>query len=237
MAIQNINVGNIANDGTGDDLREAFIKVNDNFLEVEGRITNTAISATNIGITGEGVFAGIDDGTLQFKKLIAGTNTSLSTNDETITINSTGGLSELLVLSDNGSIVVGPNGYLGITGGPGLETRVNGTDVVVELASTGLLAADSLPTLTANLNANDKRIQNVNTINANEFIGPVSGLVYGYDIREIGQYFNDYWDFGDIIDRKNYDSIIEFLITDYTVDMGGIIGETVKEFTIDLGAI
>jgi len=28
MAIQTINIGNIANDGTGDDLREAFIKVN-----------------------------------------------------------------------------------------------------------------------------------------------------------------------------------------------------------------
>jgi hypothetical protein len=27
MAIQVINVGNLANDGTGDDLREAFIKV------------------------------------------------------------------------------------------------------------------------------------------------------------------------------------------------------------------
>ena len=31
MAIQTINVGAIANDGSGDDLREAFIKVNLNF--------------------------------------------------------------------------------------------------------------------------------------------------------------------------------------------------------------
>ena len=28
MAIQSINIGSIANDGTGDDLREAFNKVN-----------------------------------------------------------------------------------------------------------------------------------------------------------------------------------------------------------------
>ena len=34
MAIQTINIGNIANDGTGDDLREAFIKVNNNFTEL-----------------------------------------------------------------------------------------------------------------------------------------------------------------------------------------------------------
>ena len=30
MSIETINIGNIANDGTGDDLRSAFIKVNNN---------------------------------------------------------------------------------------------------------------------------------------------------------------------------------------------------------------
>lgn len=237
MAIQNINVGNIANDGTGDDLREAFIKVNDNFTDVNSRITSTTVEAINLGIAGESLYAGKDDGTLQFKKLIAGTNTVLTSNPESITISSTGGMSELLVLSDNGSIVVAANGYLGVTGDNGVTTRINGSNIVVELAETGIVAADTSPTLSQNLNANDKRIQNVNTINANEFIGPVSGLVYGVDVRTIGAYFTDYWDFGPIVDRVNYDSIIEFMIRDYTVDMGGFIGETVKEFTIDLGAI
>ena len=37
MTIQNINIGNIANDGTGDDLREAFRKVNENFDELDLR--------------------------------------------------------------------------------------------------------------------------------------------------------------------------------------------------------
>lgn len=32
MAIETINLGNYANDGTGDDLRTAFQKVNDNFV-------------------------------------------------------------------------------------------------------------------------------------------------------------------------------------------------------------
>jgi hypothetical protein len=237
MAITTINVGNIANDGTGDDLREAFIKVNDNFTDVNSRITSTTVEAINLGIAGESLYAGKDDGTLQFKKLIAGTNTVLTSNPESITISSTGGMSELLVLSDNGSIVVAANGYLGVTGDNGVTTRINGSNIVVELAETGIVAADTSPTLSQNLNANDKRIQNVNTINANEFIGPVSGLVYGVDVRTIGAYFTDYWDFGPIVDRVNYDSIIEFMIRDYTVDMGGFIGETVKEFNIDLGAI
>ena len=35
MTVQLINIGNVANDGTGDDLREAFIKVNQNFEEID----------------------------------------------------------------------------------------------------------------------------------------------------------------------------------------------------------
>ena len=31
MPIDRINVGTLANDGTGDDLRQAFVKVNNNY--------------------------------------------------------------------------------------------------------------------------------------------------------------------------------------------------------------
>ena len=37
MAIQTVNIGTIANDGTGDDSREAFVKVNNNFTELDIR--------------------------------------------------------------------------------------------------------------------------------------------------------------------------------------------------------
>ena len=40
MAIQRVNIGTIANDGTGDDLREAFVKVN-NFTELDIRQPKT----------------------------------------------------------------------------------------------------------------------------------------------------------------------------------------------------
>jgi hypothetical protein len=43
-----INVGTTANDGTGDDLRTAFIKVNDNFQYMG----NTGFNAGNIAATG-----------------------------------------------------------------------------------------------------------------------------------------------------------------------------------------
>jgi len=106
MAITSINVGNIANDGTGDDLREAFIKVNDNFNDLENRVTNIPLTAANIGVTGEGIYAQTVDNTLQFKKLIPGQNTVLSSNGNSITIDTNGGMSDFLVLTDNGSINV-----------------------------------------------------------------------------------------------------------------------------------
>jgi len=48
MAQQTINVGTTANDGTGDSLRNGFIKTNDNFTELYSGKQNTLISGTNI---------------------------------------------------------------------------------------------------------------------------------------------------------------------------------------------
>lgn len=46
MAQQTINVGTTANDGTGDTLRDSFIKVNDNFTEVYN-LANPSIVASS----------------------------------------------------------------------------------------------------------------------------------------------------------------------------------------------
>ena len=58
MAIQTINIGTIANDGTGDDLREAFVKVNNNFTELNEK-SSEATTVANLGSAGEGVFGQI----------------------------------------------------------------------------------------------------------------------------------------------------------------------------------
>ena len=55
MAIQTINVGTTPNDGTGDTLRDAMIKVNSNFLQTESAsldkivICNQANKDTTLG--------------------------------------------------------------------------------------------------------------------------------------------------------------------------------------------
>lgn len=71
MAMEIINLGNIANDGTGDDLRVAFEKVNANF-DTLNEAYNTILSAENIGDEGEGVFKDRVDTKLQFKKIAGG---------------------------------------------------------------------------------------------------------------------------------------------------------------------
>lgn len=47
MSLQTINLGNYANDGTGDDLRTAFQKVNDNFLYLTAEAS--VVNANNLG--------------------------------------------------------------------------------------------------------------------------------------------------------------------------------------------
>ena len=57
MARQNIGIGSTANDGTGDPLRTAFDKVNDNFLEQymlqSDGTTAVAVPAANVGASGD----------------------------------------------------------------------------------------------------------------------------------------------------------------------------------------
>lgn len=84
MTIKPINVGNVVNDGSGDDLRTAFVKVNDNFTELVN-IRGEANTASNIG-TGIGVFKEKVVNDLKFKSLVAGAGISITPDANTITI-------------------------------------------------------------------------------------------------------------------------------------------------------
>jgi hypothetical protein len=79
MAIQQINLGNVVNDGLGDDLRTAFQKVNANFTELNILGTIQAINLTEFG---ERVFKRVyktEEGAnvLEFKTLIPAGNTRI----------------------------------------------------------------------------------------------------------------------------------------------------------------
>jgi hypothetical protein len=63
--IQTINIGTTANDGTGDTVRNAFDKVNDNFIEVsKGLYAQTALGNNIISSSGEASLIGTGVGSL-----------------------------------------------------------------------------------------------------------------------------------------------------------------------------
>jgi hypothetical protein len=208
MAIQTINIGTIANDGTGDDLREAFVKVNSNFTELNARSTESTTVA-NLGSAGEGVFGQISGTELQFKKIVAGTAISLAADANAITINSTStGLPSVQIFADNNNITLDSNGNaLTLAGGGTTTTNLSGTTLTI--SSVTSVQTDTDPKLTATLNAQTNDITNV---------GNMTGNVHGLDIRTfdgVQQYLT--LDMGEAVPTL-FTSTLEYLAHNLVVD-------------------
>lgn len=162
MAITLINIGTVANDGTGDDLREAFLKVNQNFEELDIRVPEST-TASNLG-SGTGVFASKVGYDLQFKSIVAGENVTLTTTDNQITVNATGGLQQLIVVSDLGSKILTDGDTLRIQGGANVDVEYDSLNDRFLINSTTQLSTDLSPVLSATLDANSNAITNVGTV-------------------------------------------------------------------------
>ena len=152
MAIQTINIGTNANDGTGDDLRTAFDKVNDNFAELlaVGGETNTA---SNLGI-GEGVFKIKDGLNFQFKTLRNTDGKIAITSDGNSVYLDTSNLADNdfgVVQVDNGDTITASQSgaIVGIKGGDNITTERSGTDVII--ASAFEVVNDTTPQLGGDL--------------------------------------------------------------------------------------
>lgn len=66
--LEEINLGNVVNDGTGDDLRTAFEKVKTNFERLYN-FGNAPTTASNVGASGQGIFKQKNDTNFEFRKL------------------------------------------------------------------------------------------------------------------------------------------------------------------------
>ena len=228
MALQTINIGTLANDGTGDDLREAFIKVNQNFDDLDLRSPEST-TVTNLGNTGEGVFAQKVGSQLQMKKLVQGSNVTLTSSTTGITINATGGLQQLNVVSNSGSMQLADGNTLNIFGGAGANTSVSGN--VLTIASQAEVKSDTTPELGGSLNASGNDISNVNTLTASNFSGAltgnVQGLVYGVDIRNIEPNTAGF-DFGSL--SNDVRGLSDWLIYETDIDFGQVLTPDVRNF-------
>ena len=99
--IQTINIGNLVNDGLGDDLRTAFQKVNANFADLNDELTLNLLSTGN----GESLFKEKSDSNLIFKSLRGGTGIQVSTISDTLVVANTRSVPFEKIDTDSGSIL------------------------------------------------------------------------------------------------------------------------------------
>ena len=231
MAIQSINIGNIANDGTGDDLRDAFIKVNNNFSDLDTRLSSASdTDAANIG-SGTGIFYDRVANNLQFKSLVgSGINITNSATEITLTSNA---ISQLTMVSDSGSIVLTKTANsLNLYGGTNVNTRVSGTQIFIDVDSSNLVQSDLNPTLGGNLDVNQNSITNALNVNSDTFTGNLTGLVHGIDIRNING-FLDGFDFNGLV--KQASNLVDWINLTTDVDYGTFTSPI--DITSDFGSL
>jgi hypothetical protein len=232
MAVQMINVGRLANDGTGDDLREAFIKINQNFQLFEF-IDNP--QGRNLGSDGAEVFAQVENGEFQFRRLIPGDNIQIDQSENTVQI--TGLLPRGRNLGSNGAEV-----FAQVEDGefqfrrliPGQNIQINEFENTVQI--TGLPSPSTFFGIVGDnsvtLNVEDNivlRMQgdgNIITQTDNNTKTVSFGLT-----NTIANYLN--FDFGDIDSIQN--SIFEFVMNSIGVDMGTFTNPS--SLSIDEGSI
>jgi len=232
MAIQNINVGSAANDGTGDDLREAFIKINQNFQEIDSTVIIPI--AVNLGSAGSEIFASVaQDGTLEFRRLVAGNNISLIQFDNTITINSTATGSSFIISGDSGSMLAGDGVNISIRGSDAVSVQADENTKTITITSN--LAQDTSPVLSTTLDADNNSIIGVDNLGAIGVSTTNLALTninsYNYQER-IGRYVEGF-DMGGVTVEIN--SILDFIIEQTGVDFGSV--QSPSSTPVDLGSI
>ena len=100
--IQTINIGNLVNDGLGDDLRTAFQKVNANFADLNDELTLNLLSTGN----GESLFKEKSDSNLIFKSIRGGAGIQVqSDSSDTIVVSNTRSVPFEKIDTDSGSIL------------------------------------------------------------------------------------------------------------------------------------
>lgn len=202
MAIQYVNVGQTDNDGTGDDLREAFIKVNDNFSELALLVTEST-TVSNIG-NGVGLYAGSLEYDLQFKSLVQGNAVNITTSNTEVVISVDQIVNSLTLSGNTGEKVISGVDVLDIVGEESITTEIVDNTLTIR-SSFNNLSDDLAPMLGNNLNANNFSIFNLNEIN-------------GSNLEGLHKVVGNNFDFGTITFEAS--NIIDWITINTTVDMG-----------------
>ena len=218
MTVERINVGTLANDGTGDDLRQAFVKVNNNFDELDAKVTGQA-TAINLG-SGAGIFYSKEDGVIGLKSLVAGTNVQITNDADTVTISNEGTI--VLTGSTGAGSVTGPNRSLAIVGGNNITTNALGSTLTVDIVGDGLVVNDTAPQLGGPLNGAGNNATNLDIVTANEFVGALTGTIDGVNFTDFYNTLTNAigFDYGAVV--INVNNALDFLVSQTTLSYGTI---------------
>jgi hypothetical protein len=228
MAITRINVGTLANDGTGDDLRQAFVKVNNNFDDLDARTEGQA-TADNLG-EGTGIFYSKENGVIGLKSLVSGTNIQITNDADTVTISNTGTI--VLQGSTGTGSIAGANRTLLVTGGDNITTTASSNSITVNIDPSGLVLSDTAPQLGGPLNADNNNIVDVGILTANTITGALTGTVDGINITSLYNSLGNVlgFDYGTIV--VNVTNALDFFVSQQSINYGTIVspGSTGSDF-------
>jgi len=219
MALQSINVGLLANDGTGDDLREAFIKINQNFDDIDLRTESTTAQNAAVG-AGFGTYKEQVGSILYFRDLapdplypgtiairVSDDGNSLYLRSAQATIRFTDGTN---TLSSSVEQVVT------FEGTEAARITVDNNTRTVSVDSQ--LVRETSPALSNNLDVQNNNLVNIQKIN-------------DVAMSEVSRAFG--FDFGSATTTRT--SIIDWVINNIDVDFGTV--ESATDQTVDLGSI
>lgn len=128
MTTQTINIGNIVNDGLGDDLRTAFQKVNANFVALSEEII---VTGTNTGEVGSSVFKERIGANLRFRKLVSGTKMLLDETAQSIIVNNTAPDAFIQIDTDAGIMQASVHQHITLQGGDDIDITASGSAITV----------------------------------------------------------------------------------------------------------
>ena len=191
MARQQINIGTSANDGTGDPLRTAFDKINDNTSEIYTNLGGNSLS--NLGHTGNTlqsldtngniILSPNGTGTVELPAISFNDNNisgSRSNDNLNISASGTGNVNVASAMTTIGQTITGDVGITGnttvsgnITAGTigvgdinitadGTITSDSNGDIVVSPGGTGSVVASGLRIKGTSISADDSSVININ---------------------------------------------------------------------------
>ena len=217
MALQTINVGLIANDGTGDDLREAFIKVNQNFDDLDLRTESTTAQNAAVG-AGYGTYKEQVGSILYFRDLAPdplypGTM-AVRVSDDGNTLYLRSAQATIRFTDGTNTLSSSVEQVVTFTGTEGARITVDNNTRTVTVDSQ--LVRETAPALSTDLDAGNNDIVNVNSIN-------------NILMSELAELFE--FNFGSITNTRT--SVFDWIINSSDVDFGTIVSPATEE--VDLG--